>query len=261
MLFKRYSTGIDIGALADGAGSARLSHYGAAVLVQEASHLIAHDFERIFRATNNLGTIRAEVVGQLQSKLAETARVGIDLTDSDRARLGYPSLDSDRLVRCDLRDLASTLLLVAVKGDRFVALHLGDGVVASEVALRSGRRVVRPLGGPDNGEFANETTFITSRSAAGMLRIYRGHLATSTRTISGFILMSDGPEVSLFQKRTRTLAPACSKLLEACRNLPSEVMQEQLEATLRDVIVPRTSDDCSLVLLAAPHPADADSAA
>ncbi len=64
--------------------------------------------------------------------------------------------------------------------------------------------------------------------------------------------MSDGPEASLYQKRAGMLAPACSKLIEACRSLPSDVMQVQLEATLRDVIVPRTHDDCSLVLMAAP---------
>lgn len=261
VLCMRSPNGTEIGALADGAGSALLSHYGAEVVVEAASQLVAQDFDRIFKATNNLGTIRVEVVGQLQSALLEAATTGLDLTDSDRERLGLPPRDTNPRVSCEVRDLASTLLLVAVKDDRFVALHLGDGVLGAEVVLSSGRKAARPLGRPDNGEFANETTFITSRSAAGALRIYRGRLETTARTISGFILMSDGPEASLYKKRARSLAPACSKLLEACRSMPSEVMQEQLEATLRDVIVPRTHDDCSLVLLAAPHPVAAHSAA
>lgn len=252
--FVRFPNGTAIGALADGAGSARLSHYGAEILIEAASELVAHEFDRIFKATNNLGTIRLEVVGQLQSVLAKAAAAGVNVADSDRERLGLPLRDTDPQVACEVRDLASTLVLVAVMNERFVALHLGDGVLGTEVVLPSGRRVGRPLGRPDNGEFANETVFITSRSAAGALRIYRGRLENKARTISGFILMSDGPEASLYQKRSRTLAPACSKLLEACRSLPSEVMQEQLEATLRDVIVPRTHDDCSLVLLAARHP-------
>ena len=251
--FVRFPNGTAIGALADGAGSARLSHYGAEILVEAASEIVAHEFDRIFKATNNLGTIRLEVVGQLQSVLSEAAAAGVDVADSDRERLGLPLRETDPRVACEVRDLASTLVLVAVQDERFVALHLGDGVLGTEVVLPNGRRVGRPLGRPDNGEFANETVFITSRSAAGALRIYRGRLENKARTISGFILMSDGPEASLYQKRTRTLAPACSKLLEACRSLPREVMQEQLEATLRDVIVPRTHDDCSLVLLAAPH--------
>lgn len=259
--FLRFPNGTDIGALADGAGSARLSHYGARLIVEAASELIAQEFDRVFTATNNLGAIRAEVVGQLQSSLSDAAAAGLDFTDSDRARLGFPPRITEPLVSCQVHDLASTLLLVAVKDDRFVALHLGDGVVGAEVVLPSGRKTGRPFGRPDNGEFANETTFITSRSAAGDLRIYRGRLETAARSISGFILMSDGSQSSLYQKRTRTLAPACFKLLEACRSLPSELMQERLEATLRDAIVPRTNDDCSLVLLAAPPAVVADPAA
>ncbi len=252
--FLRFPNGTVVGALADGAGSASLSHYGAELLIEAASELAAREFDRIFKATNNLGTIRLEIVGQLQSVLSEAATAGLDVTDSDRLRLDFPPRDTSLRLSCEVRDLASTLLLVAVKDERFVALHLGDGVLGTEVVLPSGRKAGRPLGRPDNGEFANETVFITSRSAAGALRIYRGRLENKARTISGFILMSDGPEASLYQRRTRTLAPACSKLLEACRSLPSDVMQEQLEATLKDVIVPRTHDDCSLVLLAAPHP-------
>lgn len=259
VLYIRFPNGTDVGALADGAGSARLSHYGAQVVVEAASQLIAQEFDRIFRATNNLGTVRGEVVGHLQSALSEAAMAGLDITDSDRERLGFPPRDASPRMSCAVSDLASTLLLVAVKDDRFVALHLGDGVLGAEMVLPSGRKVEYPLGRPDNGEFANETTFISSRSAASALRIYRGRLETTARTISGFILMSDGPETSLYHKRDRTLAPACAKLLEACRSIPSEVMQEHLEATLRDVIVPRTDDDCSLVLLAASHPVAAHS--
>ncbi len=242
--------GTVVGALADGAGSARFSHYGAELVVTRASRLVAELFEPLFRATNNLGTLRARVVQELQGILARAASGGLDVTEDDRRRLGLPDRFDTPLIPCDLRDLATTVLVVAVRGDRYVALHLGDGAIGTENVLKSGTRIVRALGIPDNGEFANETTFITSRDAAGSLRIYRGRVETTSRSIAGFVLMSDGPEASLYRKSTRTMATACSKLLQGCRELPSDIMAEQLGQALRDVIAPRTHDDCSLVLVA-----------
>lgn len=244
------SDGTVVGALADGAGSAKLSHYGAEILASRASRLVAQQFDKLFRATNNLGALRASVVADLLAHLIAAAVEGLDVSDDDRARLDLADRDAEPLIKCDVRDLAATLLVVAVRGERFVALHLGDGVIGVERVLKSGSRAVRALGIPDNGEFINETKFITSRDAADSIRVYRGRVMTASREVTGFVLMSDGPEASLYRRSSRTMAGACSKLLQACRRLPSETMHEQLAETLRDVIVPRTRDDCSLVLIA-----------
>jgi serine/threonine protein phosphatase PrpC len=245
-----FSDGTLVGALADGAGSAKYSHYGAELLVAHASQLVAAQFEQLFRATNNLGTLRTHLAGDLQRVLHELANVGFDVTDDDRERLGLGTRSEEPVVKCEPRDLAATLLMVALRGDRFIAVHLGDGAIGVEHILKAGTRRMRPLSIPDNGEFVNETKFITDRDAAGSMRIYRGRLNTGTRNVSGFVLMSDGPESSLYKQSTRTMASACSKLLKACRELPSEIMHKQLANTLRDVIALRTHDDCSLVLLA-----------
>lgn len=244
-----FPDGTVTGALSDGAGSSKFSHYGAQLLVARAQELLWEQFEPLFRATNNLGTLRTRFVEDLQRALRELASTGIDFTEDERKKFGLRSRVEEAQVQCDLRDLAATLLIVAVNGGRFIALHLGDGVIGVEHLRKSGPRT-RPLSVPDNGEFINETKFVTSLDAEQDIRVFRGHLDTRTRTIVGFILMSDGPEVSLYKRSTNEMATACSKLLTACRELPEDVMNEQLAVTLKEVIAPRTHDDCSIVLLA-----------
>jgi hypothetical protein len=129
-------------------------------------------------------------------------------------------------------------------------LHLGDGVVGAEIECYSGGKTLLVLSSPDNGEFANETHFVTSENAVNSIRLYRGYLTTPWRSFAGFILMSDGPESALFHKSSGNLAAACSKLLSACRELPAEEMQRQLTATLKHVISMKTGDDCSIAMLA-----------
>lgn len=248
-----YPDGTTVVALADGAGSARFSHYGADLVVRRAGTIVAGEFDRLFRATNNAASMRGRLVAALQADLSGLATRGVKVSKRDRDRLDLPNKADQPRISCSLRELSSTLLVVAIKNDRFIALHLGDGVIGMEVALKNRRRLVKVLSSPDNGEFANETQFVTSSNASDNIRMYRGRLAITSRSATGFILMSDGPEAALYHKPTHKLAPACAKLLQACRDLPQDEMQSQLTATLRDVIATRTHDDCALVLIAADH--------
>jgi hypothetical protein len=245
-----YADGSVVVALADGAGSAQFSHYGADTVVRRASGWVMEHFDQLFRATSNAKQLRGQFVRDLQNELSRVARRGLRVTTSDRERLRLPSKSEQALVPCSIRDLASTLLLVAIRDDRYIAMHLGDGVVGIEIRGANGQLRTRVLGAPDNGEHANETQFVTSAKASERLRMYRGQIRTAKHELAGFILMSDGPEAVLYQKVTHALAPACTKLLQGCRDLSALDMQAQLTATLRDVIAPRTHDDCSLVLLA-----------
>ncbi|MCB8045053.1 protein phosphatase 2C domain-containing protein [Microbacterium oxydans] len=83
----------------------------------------------------------------------------------------------------DIHDFASTFLGVAVSGDKFLGAHIGDGVIGY---LKNGELHV--ISAPDNSEFANQTTFVTSQGAAASMRLFRGSL----QGVTGFILMSDG---------------------------------------------------------------------
>ena len=117
----------------------------------------------------------------------------------------------------ELKDLAATFLAVAVSGNRFVVVHVGDGVIGY---MRNGE--LRVASTPDNSEFANETTFVTSEDAIARMRLYRGSLDG----VSGFVLMSDGTASSLYNSCTKELAPVCAKLIALVGSAPTRQVKQ-----------------------------------
>ena len=235
--------------LADGAGSARFSQFGAEIALASAAVLLEERFDDLFRAFPYSKMAENAIVERVQSELVNLSKTGIDPTDETRDILNLPNREEMPYVPCELRELASTLLAVAVKGERYVSLHIGDGVIG--VQKRGiGTSGVQVLSKPENGEFANETYFTISGNASEAASIHRGRITKRHSKITGFILMSDGSEASLLRKRDMRLAGACGKLLDACSSLPAEEMQEQLDYALSEVIAKRTQDDCSIVLMA-----------
>ena len=67
---------------------------------------------------------------------------------------------------------------------------------------------------------------------------------------SSFILMSDGSEQSLYNKRNKTLAPAVKRLMHRATLIDAAVLKPQLEQALSKVVAENTHDDCSVAILA-----------
>ena len=110
---------------------------------------------------------------------------------------------------------------------------------------------LRIVSAPDNGEFANQTTFLTSANAVDSMRLFRGSL----KGVTGFVQMSDGTSASLYEYRTNELAPACAKLIEAVGTAPTRQRKHpEHEKRLRRIVDTRlrqaTQDDCSIGILA-----------
>lgn len=215
---RRNENGVNVIALADGAGSATFSHYGAQCVVNRAVEFISDNFFDLI-AQEDGRKVTQEILNVLLQALKDEAEIR----------------------DCELKDLASTLLIAAVGGEKFFLAHLGDGVIGylDEDALKVATT-------PDNGEFSNETVFITSEDAAAHMRIYKGDL----KTISGFILMSDGTEQSLYNKRKKILAPVVKKLVHKTCLVDAEILTSQLEEALSLVVAENTQDDCSIAILA-----------
>jgi serine/threonine protein phosphatase PrpC len=214
--------GIQALCLADGAGSATHSEHGAEALVHEGCRLLAERFTDFVTSEDGL-QVKLDILQRLRDRLKEIA--------------GHREWE--------LKDLAATFLAVAVSGDRFVVVHVGDGVIGY---MKNGE--LRVASTPDNSEFANETTFVTSEDAMARMRLYRGSLDG----VSGFVLMSDGTASSLYNSCTKELAPACAKLIALVGSAPTRRVnnpahRKDLQRLVNTRIRGATKDDCSLGIL------------
>ena len=214
--------GVQVMCLADGAGSAAHSAIGAQALVDEGCAVLADRFSEFAETTDGVA-LKMELLELLQAKLRNVATkhaVGV-------------------------RDLASTFLCVAIADGKFIGMHVGDGVIGY---VKSGE--LRLISRPDNNEFANQTTFVTSSRAVESARLFRGSL----ENVEGFILMSDGTADSLYDTRTGLLAPACAKLIDAVSHAPASVSKnskyrKRLKRFMDLKVRTATSDDCSIGVL------------
>lgn len=210
--------GISVIALADGAGSASMSHFGAEAVVKKTAEILCSQFDEYF-AEEDGAKVKTNLHKELFSELITHAE-----------ELG-----------CEYKDLASTMLVVAVKDGKYIIAHIGDGVIGY---LKNGE--LKVASEPSNGEFSNETVFVTSPNALHEMKMMKGDIGE----VSGFVLMSDGTEASLYNRRDKYLAPVLKKIIRLCTILPENVVKNQLQKSLETVIRNATQDDCSIAILA-----------
>lgn len=206
--------------LSDGAGSAKLSHYGATRVVDSMTELFVSDFDKLYEQPDGR---------QVKITIMEKLLIAIK--------------DEADILSCEMKDLAATMLAVAVKDNHFIIAHIGDGVIGyldgDDLKVASA---------PSNGEHANETYFVTSKDAITSMKLFKGEI----NNISGFVLMSDGTEQSLYNKSNNRLSGAVLKLMQRNVLVDESVMRDQLESTFKNIIIDKTHDDCSIALLSKP---------
>ena len=207
-------------ALADGAGSREHSAVGAELVTQHIVKLLCQNFREV-------------------QDMADTSAVHW-LKDSciqKLLQLEHP-----------LRELACTLLFFAAQEDgTFLSGHLGDGI---QISIK--HRVAEVFSLPENGEYQNETYFITGQDAADHLRMQKGTLSES----GGLLMMSDGMAESLYQRRTGRLASACQQMVQWLQEGEETAISQALENNMERIFSKHSEDDLSLVLLTwneAPH--------
>lgn len=208
-------------ALADGAGSRPRSKIGAQGVVRASLRMLLAQFDEIYdMCERDPDMARRHIYQRLISVLLREA-----------ARHG-----------CDVDALASTLLFVAHKGGRFVAGHVGDGVIV-QVDVHG---LAQTLSHPENGEYANTTVFVTDARAMDRIRLFHGEPATK---IAGFALMSDGCAESLYDKKSGQPAAAIAKLLLWNDQFSRKKMESILASNMELAFSKKSADDCSLALM------------
>lgn len=215
--FAKNENNVQVIALADGAGSARLSHVGAEYVTRQICDNLSNDFDMYFQEDDGTA-IKRKIISDLMFGLKNLA------TENE----------------CEINDLASTLLMVAIKDEKYIIVHIGDGVIGY---LKNNQ--LKVASHPENGEFVNTTVFVSSNDVLATMKLLKGTLGD----IIGFALMSDGTENSFYSKRDKTLAPALKKLMELTRILNIQCLENEIYKSFENVVKNNTTDDCSLALI------------
>lgn len=126
-------------------------------------------------------------------------------------------------------------MFIAVKGNRYLAVHSGGGLIArhNEGVNEEGFSV---LSGPEP----------ENRDA---LRVDKGELQEPF----GFLLLSDGACQSLYESGTGSLSPACGTFFEWLKEYDGETVSEALRDNIGKYFLKDTKGDISVVLMLSEH--------
>lgn len=220
--YARLPGGLLLLAVADGAGSASRAAEGARCAVTTALGSLDHA----------LRTGAPPLDGPRWRTLLETALAAAHAALNEVARTETYAPDA--------RELATTLLLVAVSPRCFAAAQVGDGAIALRVA---GGEPEIPLHPPPT-EYPNETTFITG---VGWREDAR-YAVRCDEDVDAVALLSDGLELLAVEGRTREPhAPFFRPLWSYAAR--GDAAPEELARFLRsERVAARTDDDRALVL-------------
>jgi hypothetical protein len=142
---------IVIGAVADGAGSAKWAEEGAQIAVKVATdylkNWIRSEKKQVLKVLSRSQKDQQELfTKEFTNILGEVLR-GLE-KEASRSR-------------SQLKDYACTLLVFVAAPDWLAAMQLGDGFIV----IKPRNREYQLLFQPDKGEFANQTTFVTSSNS------------------------------------------------------------------------------------------------
>lgn len=116
------------------------------------------------------------------------------------------------------------MLFAAVKGDRYLAGHMGGGLIA---------------------RLDEDCTVLSKPGDRDDLRIYRGEV----KETFGFMLMSEGACRSLYESSTGNLSPACGTFFQWLKEHDEETVSEALEDNINKYFKKAVKGDISVGIM------------
>jgi hypothetical protein len=217
----RIGEAVVVAVVADGAGSAARAERGAELVCDGLLDAIARDV----RGDADLDALDDDAVRAWFTSVRE--RIAADAGANER----------------DVRDYAATALVCVAGSARTICAQIGDGGI-----------VVRPRGGeafavaiwPENGEYANQTFFVTDADATERLSI--AHFGA----VDDLAVFSDGLMRLALDLATRSaFVPFFEPLTRTVREAPRDgaSLAAELVAYLgSDAVNARTDDDKALAI-------------
>lgn len=213
-----------IAAVCDGAGSAALSDVGSNLVASALVSAIADQY----RSGEAMHLLDVEAFKIKIEALVAVARTSLEsLAQTENRMLG---------------DYSATLVGVVTSADQGYFFHIGDGLAIAQSAAPENGNIISL---PENGEYANETYFITGTEWAAHLRV-----TPIGNPINMVALMSDGAMPFVMSKGNtdfhRPFIEPVAKYLESVSEVDGS---KALEGTLSDVRTYQiTSDDKALLI-------------
>lgn len=221
----RMKNGVRAIVLSDGAGSKKNSDLGAEVTTSTVADMVVENFDEYFLMLENeperANLLAREIVKEVYKNLNQVAS------------------DNDNL---SIIEMSCTLLFVAMKEDKYIQGHIGDGLIGELITNEQGVTVkIRSL--PENNGAPNITFFITDSDAVDNFRIKSGFVPSN---VKGFVLMSDGPEEVLYDPLKKTLNQYLVNLFGMYKGSSFNQYKQTLERFLSEQISKYSYDDLSM---------------
>lgn len=219
--FEVFPSGYGVVAVADGLGSASKSEIGARMAVDNAVHAVREVVAKRVNEEIDLGDTAKMAVFSARKILEEKA---------------------DEL-QCKLRDLACTMIVVVMHKDSAVVAHVGDGAVI--VNTKEGLKLIS---GPEDSEYANEVTPLTSKDWELYLRV-----SSVVPYVVGVMAFTDGCQRAALRKSQDGLTPFdgfCEPLFSYANDVKDlkEAEDDIKELLLSKKVCENSDDDKTLVI-------------
>lgn len=205
--------------LSDGAGSAKYAKEGASTIVESSINLFKSQFELLYESD------------------AETCARTIINNCIDNIEKKFKSTDN-----FSIHDYSGTLLVVAILESKCICVHVGDGIIGVQK-----ENSFEILSYPWNGEYKNETVFVTSKKSIKEIDIKKFVLTNET----GFFIMSDGTQNSFYSSKNKKLISllGLSQIFDFSLTNTEKDINAMLDYNLFNLISNNTSDDCSFGMI------------